>query len=66
MGEYYVELPNGRIQRVRYRVDKYSGFVAEVTYEDSKEKTPPKYEPIPETVPRQLPANYHNGYGFNL
>ena len=32
-GEWYVQLPDGRVQRVRYYVDKYSGFVAEVTYE---------------------------------
>ena len=66
MGEYHVELPDGRIQRVRYRVDKYSGFVADVTYEDSKDETPPKYEPIPLTVPRKLPAHYQIGHGFNL
>ena len=50
----YVELPDGRIQRVRYTVDKYSGFVAEVTYEG--QATIPKYEPHPKYVPR--PYNY--------
>ena len=50
----YVELPDGRIQRVRYTVNKYSGFVAEVTYEG--QATTPKYEPHPKYVPR--PYNY--------
>ena len=51
----YVELPDGRVQRVKYRVDKYSGFVAEVTYEG--QATTPKYEPIPDYVPRELSSN---------
>ena len=46
----YVELPDGRIQRVRYTVNKYSGFVAEITYEG--QATTPKYEPHPKYVPR--------------
>merc|ERR1711860_67035 len=52
MGEWYVQLPDGRVQRVRYYVDKYSGFVAEVTYEASV----PKYDRMnDESVPRKLP-----------
>ena len=38
-GEWYVLLPNGLIQRVKYRVDEHSGFVADVTYE-GVEKSP--------------------------
>ena len=50
----YVELPDGRVQRVRYRVDKYSGFVADVTYEHGKAPAP-KYEPVPDYMPAHLP-----------
>ncbi|XP_050720281.1 pro-resilin-like [Eriocheir sinensis] len=32
-GSYYVQLPDGRLQRVDYTVSGGSGFVAQVTYE---------------------------------
>ena len=31
-GEYYVHLPDGRIQHVKYHVDGYKGYVADVSY----------------------------------
>merc|ERR1711976_256480 len=32
-GEYSVNLPDGRIQHVKYHANDYDGFVADVTYE---------------------------------
>lgn len=63
MGEWYVQLPDGRVQRVRYYVDKYSGFVADVTYEAQV----PKYDMDHAYVPRELPSEHNqrfNPFGF--
>ena len=50
-----MELPDGRVQRVKYRVSKYSGFVAQVSYEQRSNFEPaPKYESVPDYIPRKL------------
>ncbi|CAG0921287.1 unnamed protein product [Notodromas monacha] len=36
-GAYFVELPDGRLQRVDYFVDGYSGYVARVSYSGGKD-----------------------------
>jgi len=40
-GLYYVLLPDGRLQKVAYTVDKDSGYVAHVSYEGTAQYPPP-------------------------
>merc|ERR1712025_1482289 len=50
-GEYSVNLPDGRIQHVKYHANDYDGYVADVTYEGT-----PTYGAAP--VAHAAPA-YH-------
>lgn len=52
-GSYYVQLPDGRLQQVRYYVNGDSGFVAEVTYQGVA-KYPATYGPAPSYGPAPL------------
>merc|ERR1712018_977272 len=64
-GEYSVQLPDGRIQRVVYRVDGDSGFIADVSYEGEARpydyhakpayKPEPVYHPAPKPVYKPAP-----------
>merc|ERR1711911_109132 len=51
-GEYSVNLPDGRIQHVKYHANDYDGYVADVTYEGE-----PHYAAAP-VVAHAAPA-YH-------
>ncbi|MPC33239.1 Pupal cuticle protein Edg-84A [Portunus trituberculatus] len=53
-GSYYVQLADGRLQRVTYTVNGDSGFVADVTYEGEAQYTPQSYAPAP--APSYRPA----------
>ena len=61
-GEYTVQLPDGRLQRVVYQVDGDSGFIADVSYEgeanyDAYKPAPkPAYKPAPKPVYKPAPA----------
>merc|ERR1712212_412354 len=48
-GNYYVLLPDGRLQQVTYTVNGDSGFVAEVSYEGEAQY--PEYKPAPAYQP---------------
>ncbi|XP_042239671.1 cuticle protein 19.8-like isoform X1 [Homarus americanus] len=48
-GNYYVQLPDGRLERVNYYVNGDSGFVAQVEYEGEAQY--PAYQPSPSYGP---------------
>ena len=66
-GSYSVNLPDGRVQHVKYHSNGYDGFVADVTYEgEAHYPTAPKYHtpapkyhaPAPRYVSAPAPSSY--------
>lgn len=55
-GAYYVQLPDGRLQRVTYYVNSDSGYVADVIYEGEAQY--PAYQPA--SAPSYHPAPSYN------
>merc|ERR1719411_1809495 len=64
-GKYYVQLPDGRVQVVKYRVTKDSGYVADVFYINPSAKTlpaivpynnSPRFDPLSENFIDPSPA----------
>ena len=59
-GEYHVQLPDGRLQTVKYTVgDAYSGYVADVSYSGHASYGPAPAKHAPEYHPAPAPK-YHN------
>ena len=55
-GSYHVLLPDGRLQTVIYKVDDYSGYVAQVKYEGTAKY--PEYKPTYPAPAYPSPAAY--------
>nr|XP_045624482.1 pro-resilin-like [Procambarus clarkii] len=53
-GSYYVQLPDGRLQKVTYVVNGDSGYVAQVEYQGEAQY--PAYQPSYKPAPAYKPA----------
>ncbi|XP_069164034.1 pro-resilin-like [Procambarus clarkii] len=53
-GSYYVQLPDGRLQKVTYVVNGDSGYVAQVEYQGDAQY--PAYQPSYKPAPAYKPA----------
>ena len=64
VGQYRVELPDGRVQIVSYHADHENGFIADVRYEGEAHPEP-AYAPAPYVEPKGKEEPYAFQYGVS-
>ena len=64
-GFYYNHLPDGRLQKVKYVVDGYSGFLADVSYEGEAHYDSGSYESRGSGSREYYRPRYYRGYDSN-